>query len=111
MLTGKINLSGEVAMRPITEIVYLYNKKIPVMFHSNYSYNKETQSSFKGMEINLPNNTAWKKSEPPKLSDNHDTKMNYEKKTSSKRTLVWAVFRKHSEKGETIVPAWACFKF
>ena len=37
--------------------------------------------------------------------------MKYEKKTSSKRTLVWAVLRKLSEKGEAIVPAWACFKF
>ena len=27
ILTGKINLSGEVAMRPITQVVYLYNIK------------------------------------------------------------------------------------
>ena len=30
------------------------------------------------MEINLPNNTAWKKSEPPRLSYNSDTKMKCE---------------------------------
>ena len=28
----------------------------------------------------------------------------------SKMTLVWAVSRKHSEKGETIVPAWTGFQ-
>ena len=43
------------------------------------------------MEINLPNNTAWKKSEPPRLSYNPDTKMKCKMKISSKRTLVWAV--------------------
>ena len=62
------------------------------------------------MEINLPNNTAWKKSEPPKLSYNPDTKMKCEMKRSSNRTLVLAVSRKHSEKGEAIVPAWTGFQ-
>ena len=57
------------------------------------------------MEINLLNNTAWEKSEPPKLSDSLHTKMKCEMKRSSKRTLVWAVSGKHSEKSETIVPA------
>ena len=57
------------------------------------------------MEINLPNNTVWKKSQPPTISYNHDRKMKCEMKRSSKKTLVWAVSRKHSEKGETIVPA------
>ena len=75
-------------MRPITQIAYLYNiKKImryinnsetAVTFHPNYNYNRKTHRSFKGMEINLPNNTAWKKSEPPRLSYNSDTKMKYE---------------------------------
>ena len=36
--------------------------------------------------------------------------MKCEMKRSSKRTLVWAVSRKHSEKGETIVPAWTGFR-
>ena len=36
--------------------------------------------------------------------------MKCEMKRSSKRTLVWAVSRKHSEKGETIVPAWTGFQ-
>ena len=62
------------------------------------------------MEIKLPNNTAWKKSEPPKLSYNPDTKMKCEMKRSNKRTSVWAVSRKHSEKGETIVPSWTGFQ-
>ena len=31
-------------------------------------------------------------------------------KQSSKRTLVWAVSRKHSERGETIVPARTRFR-
>ena len=62
------------------------------------------------MEINLPNNTAWKKSEPPRLSYNSDTKMKCEMKRSSKRTLVWAVLIKHSGKGEMIVGAWTGFQ-
>ena len=66
-------------------------EKSPVTLHPNYKYNRKTHSSFKGMEINLPNNTAWKKSEPPKLSYNPDTKMKCKMKISSKRTLVWAV--------------------
>ena len=32
------------------------------------------------MEINLTNNAAWKKKEPPTLSHNHDKKGNTEKK-------------------------------
>ena len=62
------------------------------------------------MEINLPNNAAQEKSKPPKLSNNLDTKMKCEMKRSSKGTLVWAVSRKHSEKGEMIVPAWTGFQ-
>ena len=62
------------------------------------------------MEINLPNNTVWKKSESPKLSYNHDPEMICEMKRTSKRTLVWANSRKHPEKGETIVPAWTGFQ-
>ena len=62
------------------------------------------------MEINLPNNTAREKSKPPKLSENLYTKMKCEMKRSSKMALMWAVSRKHSEKGETIVPAWAGFQ-
>ena len=36
--------------------------------------------------------------------------MKCEMKQSSKRTLVWAVSRKHSERGETIVPARTRFR-
>ena len=36
--------------------------------------------------------------------------MKCEMNRSSKGTLVWAVSRKHSEKGETIVPAWTRFR-
>ena len=85
-------------------------EKSPVTLHPNYSYNRKTHRSFKGMEINLPNNTVWKKSESPKLSYNHDPKMICEMKRTSKRTLVWANSRKHPEKGETIVPAWTGFQ-
>ena len=90
----------------------LKEEKSPIMLHPNYNYNRKTHHSFKGMEINLPNNTAWKNSEPPKLSYNPDTdtKMKCEMKRSSKRTLMWAVSRKHSEKGETIVLAWTGFQ-
>ena len=56
----------------------LKQEKSPVTLHPNYNYNRKTHCSFKGMEINLPNNTAWKKSEPPKLSHNPDTKMKCE---------------------------------
>ena len=70
----------------------------------------KTHHSFKGMEIKSPNNTAWKKSEPPILTYNPDTKMKCEMKRSSKRVLVWAVSRKHSEKDEMIVPAWTGFQ-
>ena len=83
-------------MRPTTQIVYLYKMK--------------THRSFKGMEIKSTNNTAWKKSEPPILIYNPDTKMKCEMKRSSKRALVWAVSRKHSEKDEMIVPAWTGFQ-
>ena len=85
-------------------------EKSPVTLHPNYSYNRKTHRSFKGMEINLPNNTVWKKSESPKLSYNHDPKMICEMKRTSKRTLVWANSRKHPEKGETIVLAWTRFQ-
>ena len=81
-------------------------ERSPVTLHPNYSYNRKTHRLFKGMEINLPNNTAWKKSESPKLRYNHDTKMKCKMKRSRKRTLVWAVSKKHLQKGETIVPAW-----
>ena len=82
------------------------------MLHPNYNHNRKTHLSFKGMEINLPNNTAWKNSEPPKLSYNPDTdtKMKCKMKRSSKKTLMWAVSRKHSEKGKTIVLAWTGFQ-
>ena len=45
----------------------LKEEKSPVTLHPNYNCNRKTHCSFKGMEINLPNNTAWKKSKPPKL--------------------------------------------
>ena len=61
------------------------------------------------MVINLTN-TAWKKSEPPTLSYNHDRKMKCKIKRSSKRLLVKTVSREHSEKGETIVLAWTGFQ-
>ena len=88
----------------------LKQEKSPVTLNPNYNYNRKTHRFFKGMEINLPNNAAWKKSEPPKLSYNPDTRIKCEMKRSSKRTLVWAVPRKHSEKGEMIVPAWTGFQ-
>ena len=88
----------------------LKQEKRPVTLNPNYNYNRKTHRFFKGMEINLPNNAAWKKSEPPKLSYNPDTRIKCEMKRSSKRTLVWAVPRKHSEKGEMIVPAWTGFQ-
>ena len=88
----------------------LKQEKSPVTLNPNYNYNRKTHRFFKGMEINLPNNAAWKKGEPPKLSYNPDTRMKCEMKRSSKRTLVWAVPRKHSEKGEMIVPAWTGFQ-
>ena len=88
----------------------LKQEKSPVTLNPNYNYDRKTHRFFKGMEINLPNNAAWKKSEPPKLSYNPDTRMKCEMKRSSKRTLVWAVPRKHSEKGEMIVPAWTGFQ-
>ena len=87
----------------------LKQEKSPVTLNPNYNYDRKTHRFFKGMEMNLPNNAAWKKSEPPKLSYNPDTRMKCEMKRSSKRTLVWAVPRKHSEKGEMIVPAWIGF--
>ena len=84
--------------------------KSPVTLHPNYNYNRKTHRSFKAMEIKLSNNTAWQKSEPPKLSYNPDTKMKCKMKRSSNKTLVLAVSRKHSEKGEAIVPAWTGFQ-
>ena len=56
----------------------LKQEKRPVTLHPNYNYYRKTHRSFEGIEINLPNNTAWKKSAPPKLSCNHDTKMKCE---------------------------------
>ena len=47
---------------------HLKQEKSRVTLHHSYNYNRKTHRSFKDMEINLPNNTAWKKSEPPKLS-------------------------------------------
>ena len=88
----------------------LKQEKNPVTLHPNYNCNRKTHRSFNGMEINLPNNTAREKSKPPKLSENLYTKMKCEIRRSSKMTLVWAVSRKHSEKGETIVPAWTGFQ-
>ena len=66
----------------------LKEEKSPVTLQPNHNYNRKSHRLFKDMEINLPNNTAWKKSEPPKLSCNPDTKMKCEMKRSSKRTLV-----------------------
>ena len=45
----------------------LQQEKSPVTLHPNYNYSRKTHRSFKGMEINLPNSTAWKKSWPPTL--------------------------------------------
>ena len=62
------------------------------------------------MEINLPNNKAWKKGEPPTLSYIHDRKMKREMKRSSKRTFVRTVSRNHTENGKTIVLALTRFQ-
>ena len=37
--------------------------------------------------MNLPNSTAWKKSEPPKLSYKHDTKMKRKIKKTKKTKM------------------------
>ena len=87
------------------------NLKHPVLLHPSYSYNRKTHHLFKCIDINLTNNKAWEKNEPPTFRCSHDWKVKWEIKRISKKTLVWEVSWKYSKRVKQLFLHKQVFKF